>query len=239
MIHLLVTVLLVSVAGSFHCTSMCGGLIAFATAGPESSLRTRAFALAGYNGARGLGYVALATTAGGLGSALDGLFVRIGLGRVAGALAGLVMIAWGVVKLLEALGRFRLRAASPAIHVPIANLIRKLRDEPPAIRASIVGGCTAALPCGFLHAALVVAGGTGSAARGALVGAAFWLGTVPSVAGLGLGVDLLTRGMRRHASFVGAAALVVLGLSSLLGRWSPASLFSMASRHTDYSTHAR
>lgn len=239
MTNLLATVILVSITGSFHCTSMCGGLIAFGTAGTTSSLGTRIGAIAAYNGARGLGYVTLATFAGALGSALDGMFVRIGFGRIAGAVAGLLMIGWGLVRLLEALGRLRLTARTTLIHVPISNLVRKLRDKPAAVRASVVGGCTAALPCGFLHAALVVAGGTGSAARGALVGAAFWLGTVPAVAGLGLGVDLLTRGIRRHATLVGAGALVVLGFSSLLGRWSPGSLFTMRAPHAEHMIHAR
>jgi sulfite exporter TauE/SafE len=239
MIGLLVTVLVVGFAGSFHCTSMCGGLVAFATAGLAPSFRTRLGAIASYNATRGFGYVVLGGAAGAFGSALDGMFLRVGVGRIAGAVAGAVMLAWGVLKGLEALGRLRRSPGSTSIHVPLKNLIRSVREKPPAVRASIVGGCTAALPCGFLHAALIAAGGTGSAARGALVAMAFWLGTVPAVAGLAFGVDLLTHGLKRRASLFGAAALVVFGFSSLLGRWSPASLFTMHLPGPEHSAYVR
>jgi sulfite exporter TauE/SafE len=239
MIGLLLTVLVVGFAGSFHCTSMCGGLVAFATAGSARSFRARLGAIASYNGTRGFGYVVLGGAAGALGSALDGVFLRVGVSRIAGAVAGIVMLAWGILKALEAVGRLPRSPSPTGIHVPLGNLIRRVREKPPAVRASIVGGCTAALPCGFLHAALIVAGGTGSAPRGALVAMAFWLGTVPAVAGLAFGVDLLTHGLKRRASLLGAVALVVFGFSSLLGRWSPASLFPAHAPHVERSAHVR
>lgn len=239
MTSLLVTALVVGFAGSFHCTSMCGGLVAFATAGAAPSFRARAGAIASYNLARGIGYVVLGGAAGALGSALDGMFLRVGVGRIAGAVAGLVMLTWGVVKALETLGQLRRTPVAASVHVPLGNLVRRVREKPPAVRASIVGGCTAALPCGFLHAALIVAAGTGSAARGALVAAAFCLGTVPAVAGLAFGVDLVTHGLRRRASLLGAAALVVFGFSSLLGRWSPASLLTTHAPHVEQPANAR
>jgi sulfite exporter TauE/SafE len=217
-----ISVLVAAAVGSLHCAGMCGGLAAFATGGSNAEPRRRALALVAYNGARGLGYVLLGTLAGALGSTLDRAGVRVGVGRAAGAVAGLVMITWGVVKLLEARGVSVLgRAARAGALVPAASLLRKVRNQPPVVRSTIIGGCTAALPCGFLHAFLVLAAGTGSALQGALVTASFWLGTLPAMVGLGIGVNAVTGPLRRHAPVLGAIVLVGFGLSSLLGRWAP------------------
>src|SRR6185295_1260903 len=98
MIDVVLSVVAASVVGSLHCTSMCGGLVAFGTAGTAAGGRVRA--LTSYNAARGLGYVVLGTAAGMLGSTLDQVGLRAGVGRVAGALASVVMIGWGVFRLL-------------------------------------------------------------------------------------------------------------------------------------------
>ncbi len=224
MIEVVASVIAASVVGSMHCAAMCGGLVAFSTAGTEKGGRIGA--IAAYNGTRGLGYVALGTLAGALGSTVDHAGLRIGVGHVAGAVAGIVMIVWGMARMLEAAGaRLRWGARTP-IHVPVANLIRRLRDEPPVVRSAVVGGCTAALPCGFLHAFLVLSAGMGSALPGAIVMGAFWLGTLPAVVGIGAGATLVMRPLRKHAGFVGALVLLGFGLTSLLGRWSPLSLVS-------------
>jgi sulfite exporter TauE/SafE len=225
MIEVVTSVLAASVVGSLHCTSMCGGLVAFGTAGTEKNLRARVGALASYNGARGLGYATLGGAAGALGSTLDHAGLRIGFSRAAGAVAALVMMSWGLFRLLEALGvRFTATAKTPGIHVPLTRVVRSLREKSPAWRSAAVGGCTALLPCGFLHAFLIGAAGTGDAFRGALVMASFWVGTLPAVLGFGLGVGALLRPLRRHANVVGALVLVVFGFANLLERWSPLSV---------------
>lgn len=217
------SIVVASALGSLHCAGMCGGLAAFATSSPDEPARRRAVALVAYNATRGVGYVLLGTTAGALGSTLDRAGLRVGIGRVAGIVAGLTMIGWGLVRLSETAGiRLRGRSASRAVLMPPSSLIRKIRNQSPVVRATVVGGCTAALPCGFLHAFLVLAAGTGSAALGALVTAAFWLGTVPALVGLGVGTSAVYAPLRRHAPVLGAVVLVGFGLTTLLGRWSPA-----------------
>jgi len=219
MMTLLLAVLVAGAAGSPHCAGMCGGMVAFATGGAPGQVRGRLGALAAYNAVRGLGYTTLGLLAGALGSTLNGAGVRLGIGRVAGVVAGAVMIGWGAGKLLAAFG-VRLPKARRAsrIDVPIARVMSGLRERRPAVRAGIVGGCTAALPCGLLHASTVVAAGTGNALQGALVMLAFWMGTLPALLGVGLGAQFLSGRLRRHADLVGALALVVLGLSSVTGR---------------------
>lgn len=225
MIELVVPVVAAATLGSLHCTAMCGGLAAFGSAAVSPGKKARA--LASYNAARGAGYTVLGAIAGALGSTLDDAGARVGFGRVAGAVAGLVMIGWGLARLLD-LVLPRLGSARKAtIHVPLGRLMKRVRDESPVVRSAVVGGCTAALPCGFLHAFLVAAAGTGSAAKGAIVMAAFWAGTVPAMAGIGAAAGLLSHPLRRHAALVGALGLVLFGMNSLFGRWAPSSLLDV------------
>jgi sulfite exporter TauE/SafE len=225
MIELVVPVVAAAVVGSLHCTAMCGGLAAFGSA--AASPGSKGLALASYNVARGAGYTLLGAVAGALGSTLDGAGARVGFGRVAGAIAGVVMIGWGLARLLDLTLPRLGYGKKAAFHVPLGRLMKRVRDESPVVRSAVVGGCTAALPCGFLHAFLVAAAGTGSAAKGALVMGAFWAGTLPAMAGLGAVAGLLSHPLRRHASLVGALALVFFGVTSLLGRWTPSSLLDV------------
>ena len=62
------------------------------------------------------------------------------------------------------------------------------------------------------------AGGTGHALAGFAVMVAFWLGTVPILLVLGIGVGALSSPLRRHLPRATAAALVVVGIALILGR---------------------
>jgi hypothetical protein len=53
---------------------------------------------------------------------------------------------------------------------------------------------------------------------GALVMAAFWLGSVPALLGLGAGLQLLAAPLRRHLPVVTAVILVLVGILALSGR---------------------
>jgi hypothetical protein len=215
MTELLIPVLAASVVGSTHCAGMCGGLVAFAV----GDGKTRALPHVAYHGLRGLGYVTLGTLGGAIGSAMDHVGVRAGVGRVAGVVAGALMLAWGAAKLLDAAGVGVGRVALPGrLEARLGAVVGALARRPPAVRSALVGACTAALPCGWLHAFVVVAAGTGGAAAGAAVMAAFWLGTVPALVGLGASVQVLRGRLGRQASLVSALLLVGIGVANVMGR---------------------
>ena len=65
---------------------------------------------------------------------------------------------------------------------------------------------------------MVAAAGTGGALRGASVLLAFWLGTVPALLGLGIGLRALAGRVRDHLPWLRAATLVGVGLFTLAGR---------------------
>ena len=90
--------------------------------------------------------------------------------------------------------------------------MRAMAKQPPAARAAILGLASALLPCGWLYAFVVTAGGTGSALAGAVVMAVFWAGTLPVMLAFGEVVSRLSGPLRRHVPATCALVLMILGL---------------------------
>jgi sulfite exporter TauE/SafE len=199
---------------------MCGPFVAF-YAGADRASGRRWLGHLAYNGGRLWTYVVLGALAGAIGAGVDLAGSAANLQRLAALIAGAVMVVWGAALLLPLLG---LRV--PGLRIDgegrlgraLAGLLRRLQGRPPVFRALALGSLTVLLPCGWLYAFVVSAAGTGSAWRGAALMAAFWLGTVPVMLGLGLGVQRLGRWLGRTLPAVSAVALIVIGIVGLLGR---------------------
>ncbi|MFO7562298.1 MAG: sulfite exporter TauE/SafE family protein [Enhygromyxa sp.] len=121
------------------------------------------------------------------------------------SLEGATPITIGARPRRRPLDRLRLR---------LATAVR----EHGATAGAAAGLLTALLPCGWLWAYLAVAASTGSVAGGSLVMAAFWLGSVPALLGVGLLAGELGRRLGRHAPRITAAVLLTLGVLSLAGK---------------------
>jgi len=154
-----------------------------------------------------------------MGAALDLGGSLVGLHRVAAILAGGMMVLVGIGVLLRYSG-FRLPQwpANTIVQRFVQSGQRAAIGLRPIPRALVIGLLTAFLPCGWLYAFAINAAGTGGAAWGAAVMVAFWLGTIPVLASLGIGVQALTGTLGRQAPLVTALAIVVLGLCTLAGR---------------------
>ena len=199
-----------SLAGSVHCAAMCGPLIGLwhDPTGP------RVLPHLAHTGGRAIAYVTLGVIAGAIGGAVDlagGLF---DVQRVAWLVAAAAVLSWGVLTLLGAFG------VVPRLsgHRTFARGYVKIRRKRPALRAALVGLLSAALPCGWLWAFVVMAGGTGGPLGGALVMLAFWLGTVPMMLGAGAVVTPLARRLGARFPLVSAALLIGLGTVALIVR---------------------
>lgn len=211
------TILVSSLLGSPHCAAMCGGLACFYAAEPGS--RQQRLALLAYNGGRLVSYAFLGALAGSLGAGINTAGRVAGASRPAAVLAGLLMVAWGGVAILRALGARLPRVAAPsAVRRLLSSALARMQRRPPALRAAALGLLTTLLPCGWLYVFVATAGGTGSAWQGALVMAVFWLGTVPVMAGLGVAVQRLSGPLRQRLPVMTAAVLVVIGLLTVAGR---------------------
>ena len=246
---ILLTVFGASVAGSLHCVGMCGPLMACAVAAPgQSNVRPatlgpgfgrfarhaaaqRAATHAGYHAARGVGYAALGGAAGAAGALLDLSSTLAGAVPLAGILAGACLIIIALAGLTHAMG-WRL-VPSSTTQTPVRPNVfrrallavqRKALALPPMVRATTLGALTPLLPCGWLYAFVLVAAGTGSTLAGSAVMTAFWLGTLPALLALGVGLQGSLSALRQRApkltAGATAAAMLFIGVTMFTGRLS-------------------
>jgi sulfite exporter TauE/SafE len=217
---LTLSVLAASLLGSLHCAGMCGGLVAFYAGDPADRRRAGApLAHLAYNVGRLAVYAALGAAAGALGAALDLGGTLLGVQRVAAVVAGALIALWGAMTLLELSGRRVPRfEPPPGLRRLVSHGVGLVAARRPPVRALVVGLLTGCLPCGWLYAFVATAAGTGSAASGALVMVVFWLGTLPVMVGLGLGLRALAGPLARHVPAACAVAMIVLGLLAVAGR---------------------
>lgn len=209
-----------SLLGSLHCAGMCGGFVGClagsVTAG-RGDAGARARLHAAYHLGRLMGYLTLGAAAGTLGAGLERTAWLAGVRGAAPILCGGAIVLFAIAAGARALGlrapSFAPRGASRAI----GGVLARLRDRGPAIRGGALGLLTALLPCGWLWAFVATSAGTGTAAGGVATMAAFWLGTVPILAGLGLGADRLWRPLRARLPLASAALLLAVGIATAAG----------------------
>jgi sulfite exporter TauE/SafE len=201
---------------------MCGPFAAFAVLGGGAG-ETRSSRLKlhlAYHGGRLVTYTALGGIAGLLGAALDLGGSLLGLQRAAAMATGVLMVGLGSVAVLRFLGvRLPLPTAFPLLGRWIQKGQARAMHWPVGARALVIGLLTAFLPCGWLYAFVLAAAGTGAPLWGALTLAAFWTGTVPVLAALGVGVQKLAGLSSRHVQIAASCLVIALGLLALAGRW--------------------
>lgn len=226
MFPLIIAVLTASVLGSTHCVGMCGAFVAFAVAGNDLAnpgaprpLASRALLNAAYNLGRLVTYLTLGSIAGAIGSAIDLGGGMLGVQRAAAIAAGAIMVGFGIVAVLRHMGVHVPRMPLPKRMTELAKVAHaKAFELSPLARAGMVGLLTTLLPCGWLYAFVITAAGTAHPLYGAITMLAFWLGTLPVLAALGLGIQSLTGRLRRHLPLVTSLALVAVGIWTLMGR---------------------
>jgi uncharacterized protein len=197
--------LLLGLVASGHCLAMCGGITAalgVATA-RNADGRIRPTLLLGYQLGRVTSYAVagslFAGTLGALIAVLDVEAVRWTL-RIAAALAFLAgaLVAFGRMRDLGAgMGRTLWRRLAP-----LGRRFLPVDTLPRSIAFGMVWGW---MPCGFVYTVLMIATLQQSALHGAMIMAAFGLGTIPSM----LLASLAARGFVKVAA--GPAARRVAG----------------------------
>lgn len=196
-------ILAASAVGSIHCVAMCGPL---ASAG---SLRLAAVHSLG----RLVTYATLGMVAGAIGSAVNVAGHLASVQRAAMLISGVVIIGIAVAPAIR-----REKAGS----LFSRGLVRIRSKRSARTRAALMGMLTGLLPCGWLWAFVVTAGGTGHVLGGLGVMVFFWLGTVPAMVGLlGFLGPALAR-VRARMPAITAVALIAVGLGTLALRWHDA-----------------
>jgi len=223
----LVGVLGSSLVGSVHCVAMCGPLLGFGGLGAHRhSLRLGI----GHGLGRLVTYAVLGVIAGAIGGAIDLAGSLAAVQRTATIVAGSFILAWGLWSLSLALG-WRRGEAAPARGHAFGSALVRIRTTRPSRRAFLYGTLTGLLPCGWLWAFVVTAGGTAHWWSGGLVMVAFWLGTMPAMLGLfAFGGPLLAR-IRAQLPAITACVLIALGVITLAMRWRDAGSGGVTAPH--------
>ena len=192
---------------SLHCTTMCGPLIAVASA-PLAGDRARIGRLAGWQGAyhlgRGLSYAVIGAVLGLLGQALTALFAARQVGGLLQVAVGLGIVALGAWQLWKG-------GVAGSGGGPLARAIGRLVTSGHGGSLFLLGLVTGLLPCGVLYAAFARAVAAPSPAEGALLLLAFWAGTVPLLAAVGFASGSLVGAAGRFAPALLFVAMTVTG----------------------------
>ena len=214
------TVLASSLLGSAHCAGMCGGL-ALVASGPGGTATSPR--MAGYHGGRLVSYVLVGLVAGLVGQVVDDAGVLVGVQRIAAIAAGSLIAGFGAVAIARALG---MRVPSAAVPRPLVLLAQRVHARtmrlPQAWRGVPLGLATPLLPCGWLYAFAAIAAASAAPAMGALVMAAFWLGTVPALVVATSGARFAVARLGRAAPIAMGIAMIAVGLHSAISRGSAA-----------------
>jgi len=239
MLTMVLTALIIGLAGGVHCMAMCGGIVAALNFRSEPGNVSLARQLA-YSAGRVVSYAAAGAIAGGAGSLAlqtqrilpaqlvllvlaNALIISLGL-SLAGFRAFIRPLERGGLVLWRGLRRLGVRVAPP-------------RTPAGAFAVGLAWGW---IPCGLVYGVLATALVSGSAWRGAAVMAAFGAGTLPNLLAAGLAADRLRRLLVRPAARMLAGALVVvLGIVGLIRIPLVSEHAREAARHSDaHSNHS-
>jgi sulfite exporter TauE/SafE len=200
--------------GGVHCAGMCGGIVGSLSAAARGPALPRQLA---FNGGRIASYAAAGAVAGLLGSlaALAGpvLTAKVVLFALANGLMillGLYVAGWGTALL-------RLESAGGAIWRQAQPLARRMMPIDSTARALGAGALWGFVPCGLVYSMLALSVASGSPARGAMVMAAFGLGTLPTLLAAGYGAQRLLA--FRRVPWVRQSAGVLIIAMALVGFW--------------------
>ncbi len=212
MFTLITTILLTSLLGSLHCAGMCGPFVAFCVGADRQNALRHALVQTAYHGGRLVSYAALGAAAGAVGSVIDLGGRALGIQRTAMMLAGGLMIVFGVIMLLRFAGvRIRKLSVPASLQRLFVRCQTFAQKRHPVARAASIGLFSILLPCGWLYLYVFAAAGTGSPWIGMLAMIAFWAGTVPILAAVGVGVQTLFGPLRRHLPVAVALAMMFFG----------------------------
>ena len=204
--------------GGVHCAGMCGGIVASLAAGSRGPLLSRQLF---FNTGRIATYSLAGAVAGLAGNIAQVAGPALVMQATLFAVANLLMIflglyvagLGGVVLRIERFGGFAWRFLEPRA--------RRLFPVDSPAKALLAGALWGWVPCGLVYSMLALSLASGSVGGGALVMAAFGIGTMPTLLAAGMAAQRLMRARRVPAIRYGAAALIismgVVGLARVPG----------------------
>lgn len=229
---------LAGLAGSGHCLGMCGGIAGAlamrgkAAAAADSTGSRVALALA-YNLSRVTSYAVAGALAGLLGRtllrAVDvaplSIALRVLAGLIMVAAAGRLLFGWRLLDPLEAAGSGLWRRIAPW-----AGRSGHKAGLAGAIGLGLAWGW---LPCGLTYSMLLLAATTASAMTGALVMAAFGIGTLPAMVTATVAFERAAKALAGKASLRTVAGALLLAF----GGWTAGNALYHGLAHSGHGGH--
>jgi sulfite exporter TauE/SafE len=181
----LLAVFVVGLLGGVHCLGMCGSIVGMFTSQLPKNQTRWPFHVA-YSTGRITSYAVAGALVGAVGQA--GMLMRdqVPIQHLLFALSSVMLIVlglylaglWSAVRRIEGAGRGLWQRLQPYTKrlLPVTTLPRALA----------LGALWGWLPCGLVYSVLVTGLASGSATQGALIMAAFGLGTLPNLLLIGL-----------------------------------------------------
>ena len=183
--------LILGLLGGFgHCVGMCLPFVLFIGRRFDDPDASRARSLCiqlFYTAGRVLTYTAMGAVAGAAGSAVELAGSLLGFQRAASVVAGLALLVYGLIGLLEVLPG--LAGAGGPFFGRVADLLRRRVPNHPFAMGLLLGF----LPCGLVYSAVIAAAALGGPVEGGIGLTLFGLGTAPALLGVSLADDLLVR----------------------------------------------
>jgi hypothetical protein len=166
--------------GSAHCIGMCGGIVSALSLTPDGRNSGATFHLL-YNLGRTLTYSMIGLLAGGLGSALalKGTLLVVTRPLLIASDFLVILVGLGTAGLFSRLNLMSLEFSGPI--KSLTGAVKSLRRLPAGVAALPLGLLFGFLPCGLLYAMALTAAQSADYVRGAIIMAAFGLGTTPSL----------------------------------------------------------
>ncbi len=227
--------LIAGFAGSGHCLSMCGGIagaLAMRDNAAQQASSRLTLALA-YNVARIASYTVAGALAGLLGQTLLrsvdvaplSIAFRVLAGVIMIAAAGRLLFGWRLLDPLEAAGAGLWRRIMPA-----GGRVARRKGLSGAIGLGLAWGW---LPCGLTYSMLLLAATTASVTNGALVMAAFGLGTLPAMVSAMVAFERAAKLLANRATLRSAAGMLLLAF----GVWTAGSALYHVVARGDHRGH--
>ncbi len=201
---------IIGLAGSFHCIGMCGPIAAALGSGNSRNISYLMKRIT-YNLGRVLTYGSMGLLFGFIGDRLS-LF---GLQRWLSVFIGSLLILIVILSFLKSGAGLtsKIYAAISPVFSKVFSSLRSKQSFPAMLTIGVMNGF---LPCGFVYIAAGGAVAIGSPLGGAAYMAAFGLGTIPVMLGIGIFGSVLSSAFRSKISRLVPVMVLILGMLFVL-----------------------
>ncbi len=178
-----------------------------------------------YHLGRMVSYLSLGLVAGLLGQTVDLAGATVGAANLAATLMGLTLVFMGMHTFWSNKLPGNFAISSNVSQIPLFKGLWRFVAHPmvqtrPILLSGTIGILTGLLPCGWLYSFVLVAAASAHPLQGLFVMSAFWLGTIPVLLSLSLGVGHLSLKLRSFLPRLVAICLILAGYYSFSERFS-------------------